>query len=82
MDLVTKVLLTGAIAIMSYFFACFCLGLLMKTWHAEIVGENEVLTEACENHARDKQSLVLFPALFAFAAAGSFYLFWYQYLPR
>lgn len=82
MDPVTKLLAASAIGVMSYFIVYFSLGILMMTRHEEVVGENEVLTEACANHARDKQFLVVLPALAALVVASSFYLFWYQYLPR
>ena len=82
MDPITKLLLAGAIAVMSYFMALYAIGLLMMTWHDEIVGHNEVLTEECPNYDHDRQFLFTVPVLVGFVVAGSFYLFWYQYLPR
>lgn len=82
MDPVTKLLATGAIAVMSYLLTLYCLGLLMRTWHDEFVFDNEVLSKECPNYEKDKKFFFTFPALVSLLAAGSFYLFWYQYLPR
>lgn len=82
MDAITKLLISGALAVMTYFLGLYGLGLLMMTWHDEIVGNNEVLTKDCPNYDHDKQFFFTFPALLAAVVSLSFYLFWYQYLPR
>ncbi len=82
MDPITKLVLAVAVAIMSYFGTLYVVGLLMKTWHDEIVFDNEVLTKECANYESDKRFLFAFPALVALVVSLSFYFFWYQYLPR
>lgn len=82
MDPITKLVLAVAVGIMGYFGTLYVIGLLMKTWHDEIVFDNEVLTKECANYESDKRFLFTFPALVALVVSLSFYFFWYQYLPR
>ncbi len=82
MDAVTKLILAIVIGIMSYFGALYLIGMLMMTWHDEFVFDKEVLSKKCPNYEGDKKFLFTFPALIALVIAGSFYFFWYQYLPR
>jgi hypothetical protein len=77
-----RVILAVTVGIMAFIVFREALRALMASWHEEMVGESDALSEACENHERDRQFFFWMPILFSLVIAGTFYIFWYQYLPR
>lgn len=77
-----KIILTVTIGVSVFIIAREGLRALMASWHEEIVGVNEPVTEDCANYRKDRQFLFWMPILISAVVSANFYLFWYQYLPR